>query len=250
MALRVVPVPCLEDNYAYLLIGESGRAVVIDPTEARPVRHALEREGATLVGLWLTHHHHDHVGGVEALVETSPGIPVIGSRYDLDHGRIPKQGRGVVDGETLDFEGRAVRVLSVPGHTLGAVAYLVDGELFTGDTLFLGGCGRVFEGTMPMMAASLGKLRRLAPETRVWCGHEYTVSNLRFAKHVDPDNARVAEAFAEAERAKAEGRRTIPGTLARELEVNPFLRFDAPELAKGLPPDASFASLREAKNRF
>lgn len=248
--LRIVPVPCLSDNYAYLVIAEDGHAAVVDPSEAAPVREALAREGARLVALWLTHHHWDHVGGVEALVAEHPGIPVLGSAHDAGLARIPCQTGRLDDGDAFAFEGHEVHVMAVPGHTLGAIAYVVDGNVFSGDTLFLAGCGRVFEGTMPMMAASMAKLRALPDATRIYCGHEYTRTNLRFAQQEEPENDDVVRALADAERAAGEGRPTVPGTIAHEKATNPFFRFDVPSLAKGLGSDESFARLREAKNRF
>lgn len=248
--MRVVPVPCLSDNYAYLVIADDGRVAVVDPSEAAPVRAALAAEGLSLAEIWCTHHHADHVGGVPALCDLHPELIVRGSSYDADHARIPGQTVAHRHGDAFGFGGTTVRVLGVPGHTLGAIAFHVGDELFSGDTLFLGGCGRVFEGTMPMMASAMRQLRSLAPSTRLWCGHEYTASNLRFSVHVEPTNAEARAALAEAEAAGRDGRATVPGTLARELATNPFLRFDLPELAQGRSADEAFAYLREAKNAF
>ncbi|MFW5925015.1 MAG: hydroxyacylglutathione hydrolase [Myxococcota bacterium] len=249
--MRIVPVPCLKDNYAYLVIDEQARrAAVVDPSEPGPVRRALDREGVQLSALWLTHHHWDHVGGVEALCDALKPAEVLGSAHDLEHGRIPRQTRGLSDGEHFDFGGETVRVLHIPGHTLGAIAYEVDGDLFTGDTLFLGGCGRVFEGTMGMMAQSLDKLRGLSNDTRVWCGHEYTVKNLQFARTVEPDHEAVSAALAEAEAKRSAGEPTVPGTLGNERQVNPFLRFDVAEVSGGDDAVTTFTRLREAKDRF
>lgn len=240
--LRVVPVPCLRDNYAYLLIAGTGEAVVIDPSEAKPVQEALTREGARPLALLCTHHHYDHVGGVPELLAAHPGLPVYGHRYDQEHGRIPGQTVALDDGQRFDLfaddAAVAVQALHVPGHTLGAVAFYLpapDGEgdgdaplLFTGDTLFLAGCGRLFEGDAAMMHASFQRLGALPPQTLVYCGHEYTESNLRFAAAVEPESpaiqARKARAFA----LRAAGAPTIPGTLAEERDTNPFLRTAAP----------------------
>ena len=253
MSLRVLPIACLADNYAYLVIAPGGTAAVVDPSEAAPVRSALAqlaKEGVRLTEIWCTHHHLDHVGGVSDLIALEPGLRVRGSDYDVAHNRIPCVTDSHADGDTFEFGGSSVRVLAIPGHTLGAIAFVTGEELFSGDTLFLGGCGRVFEGTMPMMADSMRVLRVLEPSTRVWCGHEYTVSNLRFAQSVEPENDDVAKALAEAERASIAGIPTVPGTLGRELLVNPFLRFDLPSVAGGLDANGSFAALREAKNQF
>jgi hydroxyacylglutathione hydrolase len=249
--MRIVPVECLRDNYAYLVIDEaSATAAVVDPSEDGPVREAVGREGVTLSAIWLTHHHWDHVGGVEALCDALGPQEVLGSQHDLETGRIPRQTRGLAEGDTFSFGGETVRAIHIPGHTLGAIAFVLNGDVFTGDTLFLGGCGRVFEGTMEMMSASLDKLRQLPSTTRVWCGHEYTVKNLEFAKTVDPDNPRVDDALREARRARAADEPTVPGTLGREREVNPFLRFDDPAVARGEAPVACFTRLRQAKDAF
>jgi hydroxyacylglutathione hydrolase len=234
--VEITPVPCLQDNYAYLLV-EGDDAVVVDPSEAAPVLAALGDR--RLVGVWLTHHHHDHVGGVEEIVDARGPVEVVGSRHDGERGRIPRQTRAVGEGDRLAFGD--TRVLDIPGHTLGAVAYVTAaGDAFTGDTLFCAGCGRVFEGTMPMMRDSLAKLRALDPATRVWCGHEYTGKNLAFARSMLPDDAAIAAR-------RAEGC-TVPSTIGEERRTNVFLRWDDPALA-GYGPDV-FATLRHAKDRY
>jgi len=249
MTLRIETIPCLADNYAYLLIA-GDRVAVVDPGDSAPIELALQREGRDLDEIWCTHHHLDHVAGVLALLERRDGVVVRGSEYDGTNRRIEGQTVAHADGSRFDFAGHEVEVMAIPGHTLGAIAFVVDGVVFSGDTLFLGGCGRVFEGTMPMMAASMRTLRALPPSMQIYCGHEYTVANLRFAKTVEPESAVIAHALDEATRAVAEGRPTVPGTIARELETNPFVRFDRPEVARELAADASFARLREAKNAF
>ena len=140
--------------------------------------------------------------------------------------------------------------MELPGHTLGAIALVTEGILFSGYTIFIAGCGRVFEGTMEMMSQSLAKLRSLPPNTKVWCGHEYTVQNLRFAKTVEPDNAEIARALEEATATREAKRFTVPGELARELETNPFLRFDHPDVAAGRDPVSAFTAIRQAKDDF
>jgi hydroxyacylglutathione hydrolase len=256
--MRVVPVPCLKDNYAYLLIDTSEQAVVIDPSEAAPVLSALEREGASLTEIWLTHHHYDHVGGIEGLCDALGSMPVLGSAYDLEHGRIPRQTRGLREGDALSYAGHEVTLLEIPGHTLGAIAFVLDGCLFSGDTLFLAGCGRVFEGTMAMMQSSLAKLRSLPTSTRVYPGHEYTLSNLRFATNVEPENPATRERLRWAELKQERGEPTVPGTLQSEILTNPFMRWTessvitrAQELgAKDREPASVFGALREAKDHF
>ncbi len=251
--MDVRPLPCLADNYAYLLVHE-GHTVVVDPSEAAPVIAALD--GLVLDAIWCTHHHGDHVGGVPELVARFP-VPVIGSRYDHDHGRIEGQTVAVDEGDTVPIFGATAKVHAIPGHTLGAIAFELPGDLFTGDTLFAGGCGRVFEGTMPMMRASLDKLRGLDPGLRVWCGHEYTVKNLEFAQAIAPEPA-VARRLEEARARRSRGEPTVGDPLAVELETNPLVRWDAPAIRaaaalRGADPtdrDAVFGAIRHAKDTW
>jgi len=249
--MHVITVPCYTDNYAYLVTEEgSGHCVVVDAPEAPPIEAALAQYGLTLDAIWLTHHHFDHVTGVAELAKTRPGLEVLGGAYDMEHGRIAGQTRALTDGETFRYAGHEVRILEVPGHTLGAIAYVVDGDVFTGDTLFLAGCGRVFEGTMEMMSQSLGRFRDLPSETRIYCGHEYTLSNLRFALSVEPGRAELATALERAQGKRDAGEFTVPGRLEDELRQNPFLRFDDPALMGALTPVESFSKLRQAKDSF
>lgn len=256
--MEIEPVPCLADNYAYLLIDPSGNTVVVDPSEAAPVIAALEKRSLSLVGIWATHHHHDHVGGIAELVARYPRLEVIGSAYDAQHHRIPKLTRGLGVDDPLWFESRRVRLLFVPGHTLGAVAFVCDGAVFSGDTLFSAGCGRMFEGTPEVMQASLATLRALPPETRLYCGHEYTTSNLRFAAFIEPDNVAIQARDAEVRQLREQGEPSIPSTMGQECEVNPFLRWDAAAViekarslgASSAEPADVFAALRKAKDSF
>ena len=247
--MQVIPVPCLDDNYAYLVV-QGRRAAVVDPSQADPVLRAIDEHQLVLSEIWLTHHHWDHVGGIEPLIEECPIARVCGSRYDAAHSRIPKQTDALQDGDSFEFGGAKVRIMEIPGHTLGAIAYVTEGNLFSGDTLFIAGCGRVFEGTMEMMSDSLAKLRSLPTDTKIWCGHEYTVNNLRFARTIEPNNEAVAEALREAIATRDAKRFTGPGRLERELATNPFLRFDLPEVAGERDPVASFTAIRQAKDQF
>jgi hydroxyacylglutathione hydrolase len=221
--VHVAIVPCLADNFAYLVI-EGDRCAVVDPGEAPPVEAALARERVTLAAIWLTHHHHDHVGGVKELVAAHPGIEVVAHVHDRE--RLANVTRFVEEGDTVELGVLRARVIHNPGHTLGAISYVVAGCVFTGDTLFGAGCGRLFEGSPEMMHVSLGKLAALPPDTRVYFGHEYTASNLRWAAVVEPDNAAIAA------RAGALPKPSTPSTIADELATNPFVRAaDVPTLA-------------------
>jgi hydroxyacylglutathione hydrolase len=256
--MRVIPIPCLKDNYAYLVIDGHGQAVVVDPSETDPVEAALAHASVKLAAIWLTHHHWDHVGGVDALCAKRDGLPVLGSAYDLERARIPRQTRGLREGDALSFDGKPVQILEIPGHTLGAIAYVVDGCLFSGDTLFVAGCGRVFEGTMPMMQSSLAKLRALPETTLLYCGHEYTVNNLRFALSLEPGAGAIEEPLARATARRARGEATVPSRLGDELAINPFLRWDTAALiaaarrrgASDASPAGIFAAIRKAKDEY
>jgi hydroxyacylglutathione hydrolase len=251
--MRVFPVPCLSDNYAYLVARDGAdEAVVIDPSESAPVIAALEREGLRPVAILNTHHHPDHVGGNEGLRERFGALPVYA--HVSDEGRVPGQTERVEEGKGFSVGGLAWTALHVPGHTTGAVAYCVEDAVFTGDTLFVAGCGRLFEGTPAMMLRSLAdKLGHLPPGTRVFCGHEYTASNLRFAVHAEPDNHAAAEKLARVTAMRERGDVTVPSTLAEERATNPFMRCDLPSLRERFPGASvveTFAAVRKAKDSF
>jgi len=186
--MRVRHVPCLSDNYAYLVTADGAtEAIVIDPSESGPVIEAVEGEGLRLVAIVNTHHHYDHVGGNEALRERYGELPVYAHVSDV--GRVPAQTERVEEGRPIHLAGLALGPLHVPGHTLGAVAYTIEDAVFTGDTLFIAGCGRLFEGTPEQMHGSLsGKLARLPPATRVFCGHEYARRRTRSARSCRPED--------------------------------------------------------------
>jgi len=256
--MQVTIVPCLSDNYAYVLLAPgSKRAVVVDPSDAEPIERALSKLGVTLGAILATHHHADHVGGNNALVQRFPGSKVYA--HVSDRGRVPSQTEFLENNAQFEVEGLSFRALHIPGHTLGAVAYVGEGAAFTGDTLFASGCGRLFEGTPAQMYESLNvTLAALPDSTRIYCGHEYTASNLRFAAHMEPDNAAVAEKTVRVAEQRARGEATVPSTIAEEKATNPFMRCDSPaiielvssSLAADRSPAAILGAVRAAKDRF
>jgi hydroxyacylglutathione hydrolase len=234
-------IPVLNDNYVFVLHGEGpGPAAVVDPAVAEPVIAWMEARGLELVAVLHTHHHHDHIGGTPALLQRWPAARVIASA--ADHDRIPFQTDPVSGGDQLELLGRSVQVLAVPAHTAQHIAFHLPaqpagdascGELFCGDTLFGAGCGRLFEGTPEQMHHALLTLTALPPTTRVWCAHEYTEANLRWATQQFPDDAAIAERLAAVRRQRAAGQPTIPSTVALERATNPFVRAaDAAELGR------------------
>jgi hydroxyacylglutathione hydrolase len=257
--VAIIPIPAFTDNYIWLL--RDGRtAVVVDPGDAAPVQAYLSAHDVALTAILATHHHGDHVGGVAALLERFP-VPVFGPARE----RIPGRTNAVADGDRIVVPGLpgTLAVLDIPGHTAGHVAYFgeIDGvpALFCGDTLFAAGCGRLFEGTPAQMWASLSALAALPPATRVYCGHEYTLANLRFAQAVEPHNPDVVARSARDAATRERGEPTLPSTIGLELATNPFLRAARPDVrasaerhaGQPLPDDvAAFAALRAWKNGF
>ncbi len=258
-ALAVTTVPAFEDNYLWLIHGQgeaARRVAVVDPGDAAPVLAALADHGLELEAILATHHHADHIGGVGALLAHRQ-VPVFGPAGE----RIPGRTVALAEGAevVLPRLGLRFRVLDVPGHTAGHIAYYGHGALFCGDTLFSGGCGRLFEGTPAQMLASLDKLSQLPPETRVYCAHEYTAANLRFAQAVDPDNAALRAYAAEVAELRSRGTPTVPTTLGLEARINPFLRSRQPAVRRAVAAHAgrealadseAFGALREWKNGF
>lgn len=247
--LHIETVPCLEDNYAYLLRAD-GLCAVIDPSEAEPVEAALQ--GARLTHILNTHHHWDHSGGNRDLKEKY-GAQVIGP--EKDHTRIPGIDLGVDEENGWQFAGFKAGVLEVPAHTRGAIAYVIGGAVFTGDTMFVMGCGRLFEGTPEMMLASLRKIAALPDDTKVYCGHEYTQSNVRFALSLEPGNAALQERAKAVEALRAAGKPTVPSTIRQEKATNPFLRTHSPEIRASIgmmhgDDVAVFAEIRRRKDVF
>lgn len=255
--MKVVPVPQLMDNYAYLVIDEGTRqAGIVDCAEAEPVLQAVEREGVRLTAVLPTHHHYDHVGGNEELLAALPDLTV----YGVDE-RIPGLTTRVRDGDGMQLGELGAQVIFIPAHTTGHIAYYFprQGAVFTGDTLFAGGCGRLFEGDAAMMIRSLSKLSVLPDETRVYFGHEYTEKNLRFALTLEPHNAALKEKHAWAQAQTRQGGTTTPTTIGSEKATNPFLRWDSTELRQSLkarfptlPMDdvSVFAKTRALKDEF
>lgn len=257
----IIPVPAFRDNYVWA-IRAGDRVAVVDPGEAAPVEAFLARERVALAAILVTHHHADHVGGIDALL-AARRIPVIGPARES----IPGRTRAVRDGDAIEIPGLGLPLdaLEVPGHTAGAIAYAsADAAwgapvLFCGDTLFAAGCGRLFEGTPAQMHASLARLAALPADTRVYCGHEYTLANLRFAAAVEPANAAIAERTVREAAKRAAGEPTLPSTLADEAATNPFLRSHvaavraAAEAREGRrldDPVEVFAAVRAWKNAF
>ncbi|MGE0825848.1 MAG: hydroxyacylglutathione hydrolase [Candidatus Binatia bacterium] len=229
--MKIIPIPVLADNYAYLLIDEAtNEAGVVDPSEAGPVAEAVRREGVKFTTIINTHHHWDHVGGNEELLKEFPGLKVYG--HKRDHDRTPGITNLVDEGDTLQIGQLTGRFLFIPCHTSGHVALYFPTEkaVFTGDTLFVAGCGRLFEGTAADMHNNMVKLMSLPDDTRVYCGHEYTVKNLQFALSLEPSNTKVQAKLRWAQEMRAKSAPTIPSTVAEEKEINPFVRVDNAEL--------------------
>jgi hydroxyacylglutathione hydrolase len=257
--MQVVRLQALSDNYVFLLYDlEQNIAAVVDPAEAEPVFKQLAELNTELVAIFNTHHHNDHVGGNQQLMQRFPQVKVYGGMED--RGRIPGQQVFLQEGDLVQFADRLGQVFFIPGHTRAHIAYYFPpenpgetGDLFCGDTLFAGGCGRLFEGTPAQMVNSLSKLRHLPDDTHVWCAHEYTLKNLQFALTVDRDNADLIQRYNEVKTCRSRGEATIPSLLGVEKRTNPFLRWEQPELQSSVgtnEPVKTFARLRGMKDRF
>lgn len=251
--MHLAPLPALQDNYIWLLADAGGHALVVDPGEAAPVDAAIARDGLQLEAILLTHHHADHTGGAAALRERH-GARIFGPNDD----RITAIDERVGDGDSvvLDKPGVHFDVWSVPGHTRSHIAFIGEGLVFCGDTLFSLGCGRLFEGSPQQMLGSLDRLATLPDDTQVCCGHEYTLSNATFARHVEPDNTALAQRTEQARRAVRAGQASLPARMDAERAANPFLRVDADAVqtwaaARGVDGRVErFAALRAAKDGF
>jgi hydroxyacylglutathione hydrolase len=256
--MKIVQIPLLRDNYGYLIMCQkTNAAAVIDPSESEPVLRRVEEEQVALTAILNTHHHRDHTGGNEGLLASAKQLAVLG--HNSDAGRIPGLNRGVDDGDEVEIGELRGKVLFIPGHTTGHIAYLFGSHLFCGDTLFTGGCGRLFEGTPEQMQASLKKLMALPDQTKIYCGHEYTENNLRFAVTLEPKNHKLISRFERVQGLRTRGVSTVPSTLEEEKQTNPFLRWDSKEIQKTLKarspdlrldPVSVFAKVRQLKDSF
>jgi hydroxyacylglutathione hydrolase len=255
MPLEIVTIPCLSDNYAFLLhSSETGETAVVDVPDAGPILDELKTRGWQLTEIWITHHHYDHIDGVSDLKEAT-GAKVVGASADA--GRLPPLNLAVEDGETFSFAEHEVIVFDVSGHTVGHIAFHVPDAVavFTADSLMALGCGRLFEGTPDQMWASLSRLAKLPPETLVCTGHEYTQSNAKFALTIEKTNADLKSRSVDINAARAAEMPTVPSTLALELATNPFLRAHLPQVKAAIGMEnetdtAVFAEIRKRKDAF
>jgi len=231
--LSIDPIPAFSDNYIWLIYDQDSReAFVVDPGDAAPVEQRLREMQLSLTGILITHHHFDHTGGLEQLCAAHSPV-VYGPRNPL----VERITHRLESGDSIEVLGQSFEVLEVPGHTLDHIAFFHQADtplLFCGDTLFAGGCGRVFEGNPPMMYQSLQSLAQLPAATQVYCAHEYTLANLAFAHAVEPDNNVLSQRIAQAEASRSRGEPTVPSTIALELQTNPFLRCEQPALLDAL----------------
>lgn len=253
LMLSIKSIPAFNDNYIWLIHNNDNHCVVVDPGDAAPVLACIKEHGFILDAILITHHHHDHIGGVPELVHQFPHINVVGPENEP----IPTLTHPVRDGDFVELFDEQFMVLGVEGHTKGHIAYVGDEKLFCGDTLFSAGCGRLFEGSAEQMFNSLQKLAALPDETEVYCAHEYTASNLAFALAVEPDNDYLQQYREKVLRLRANGKSTIPSTMQREKLINPFLRTNEPTVKHAVTSKVfdnteveTFAALRRWKDEF
>lgn len=257
--MKIVTLPCSFDNYAYLIVCEqTGAAAVVDPAEFYPVLEALEDAGVVLNAIFCSHHHSDHIGGLEDLLGEFPDLKIYG--FEGDKRRIPGMNSPLAAGSSVRVGNIEGQVLHTPGHTSGSLCYLFGDHLFTGDTLFGAGCGRLFEGTPIQMYEALNlTIKKLPAATRVYFGHEYTAHNLKFAHFIEPGNQAVSRRLEEVTAERASGQPSTPSTLATEFATNPFLRCEEPEIVRtvaekffseDLDPLSVFTVLRRQKDGF
>ncbi len=253
--IAIQPISAFKDNYIWLLSNRIEKAVIVDPGDAEPVKKAFKNSGKTLSAVFITHHHHDHTGGLEDLLLWSPNLAIYGSYQSKN----PFITHPVREGDSIPILDSNFHVLEIPGHTLDHTAFYNDEILFSGDMLFSAGCGKVFEGTYEQMFSSLEKLAALPESTQLFCGHEYTLNNLLFAKTVEPDNPFIQEKFEKIKLLREKNLATLPSTLREEKLMNPFLRCreasviqsaEAEYGKKFNSPVEVFAALREWKNQY
>ena len=257
MAIQVQPILAFKDNYIWCLINdETNHCIIVDPGEAKPVLAFLKRSNLSLDAIFITHHHWDHTNGIKAILRDR-SVPVFGPTKE----KIAGVSNPVDEGDTVELSNWPItfKVLAIPGHTLGHIAYYGDNFLFCGDTLFSAGCGRLFEGTAEQMLDSLNKLSQLPDETRIYCGHEYTLNNLNFAQMLEPSNAHVKEYLERVRELRQKNLPSLPCILATERRVNPFLRCGETEILsrverhrgkKFSSPAEAFTYLRQWKNNY
>jgi len=255
--LEIIPLAALKDNYIWLLKNKaSGHIAIVDPSEAEPVLKLIESEGLIPIAILITHHHWDHVGGIAEIAEKY-NIPIYTPKTESVEGSTHPVGEGdVIDLDKLNLK---LNILDVPGHTAGAIAYYAEGMVFSGDTLFTAGCGRMFEGTPPQMHASLSKFKNLADDTLLYCGHEYTESNLQFAAVVEPENKAIQRRLIQTKKIRDKNQCTVPATLKQEKASNPFLRCEQNSVINAAnkhsgkkldKPHEVFAEIRRWKDNF
>ena len=251
--LTIKSIPAFNDNYIWLIQNSDQRCAVVDPGDAQPVLDYLKDHDLTLEAILVTHHHHDHIGGIPTLLECFPNIKIVGPKAE----QIPVLTHNLTPGDQFSLFDDTFLVLGLPGHTSGHLGYLGDGKLFCGDVLFSAGCGRIFEGTAKQMFDSLSKILALPDDTEIFSAHEYTTSNVAFALAVEPDNKKLMEYREEVFRLRGEGKPTLPTTLGQEKGINPFLRVGEPSVINAVSnrtahssPLAIFTALREWKNSF
>ncbi|MCQ8226659.1 hydroxyacylglutathione hydrolase [Pantoea trifolii] len=251
--MNLISIPALQDNYIWTLTDDDNKCLIVDPGEAQPVLDKIRANHWQPVAILLTHHHHDHVGGVDELLQHYPDLMVFGPQETADKGAK----RIVAEGDEFAVLGLNFRVIATPGHTLGHISYFSSPYLFCGDTMFSGGCGRLFEGTAEQMFESFQKLNQLPADTLVCCAHEYTLSNMKFAAAILPHDPKILARYQQIKDLRAENRITLPTKLALEREINLFLRTQDTDLKKALGTNVSssalwqtFAVLREKKDRF
>lgn len=251
--MNLTSIPALQDNYIWTLTDDDNNCLIVDPGEAQPVLDKIRANHWQPVAILLTHHHHDHVGGVGELLQHYPDLAVFGPQETADKGAK----RIVAEGDEFTLLGLTFRVIATPGHTLGHISYFSSPYLFCGDTMFSGGCGRLFEGTAEQMFESFQKLNQLPADTLVCCAHEYTLSNMKFAAAILPHDPKILARYQQIKDLRAENRITLPTKLALEREINLFLRTQDADLQQDLGSNVSssalwqtFADLREKKDRF